>query len=72
MGKNYYTTYLYANPSFLNGMARVLDFGASLQEYNESVTPKEADYNAILRDWMVVGEDINQAIDQYEQEEKKK
>ena len=61
------TTFLFANPSFVEGMARVMDLGSTLQVYNESNTEKEADSRAIQKDWEAVGEDVYNALDKYEQ-----
>jgi hypothetical protein len=52
------TTFLFARPSFLEGLARSIDLGATLDEYNQSVTPEQADLIAIRNDWEMVGEDI--------------
>lgn len=54
----------FASPSFLTGMARVLDLGATLElySYNVSPTPEEADARAIGTDWEVVGSDLAEAI----------
>lgn len=60
------TYYLLARPSFLEGMARVLDLGGSLQVYNYSKDEEEADANAIYQDWLAVGEDLRFAVRQYE------
>ncbi len=60
MGK--YSTFLYADPSFSEGMARVLDFGDTLTEYNRSPSPERADAIAIAADWRAVIEDLAQAF----------
>jgi hypothetical protein len=52
------TDYLFAKPSFLGGMASVLDLGSTLTEYNVSPTPEQADAIAIYNDWKAVGNDI--------------
>jgi hypothetical protein len=65
MGK---TDFLFARPSFLSGMASVLDVGATFTEYNESKDGTEADKRAIASDWTVTGKDIVGAIKQYENE----
>lgn len=57
-----YTTILFARSSFLEGIARIFDFGNALQEYNASPTPEMADYLALLGDWHAVGEDMETAI----------
>lgn len=49
---------LYARPSFLEGIARLFDVGGMLNTYNQSRTPEEADYRAILSDWEAVGRDL--------------
>jgi len=56
------TYFLFARPSFIEGMARVLDIGNTLRGYNESPSPRDADSIAIHTDWMAIGRDINNAI----------
>ncbi len=53
---------LFARPSFLEGMARALDIGNTLQEYNTSPSPEAADGQAIGSDWAAVGNDLQKAI----------
>jgi hypothetical protein len=53
---------LYATPSFLEGSARLWDPNGSLNQYNISATPKEADNKALLQDWLTVGDDLKMAI----------
>jgi hypothetical protein len=48
-------------------MARVLDLGSTMRIYNESPSPNQADIDAIRHDWQVVGEDIENSINIYEQ-----
>ena len=50
--------FLYARPSFLSGMARVLDLGATLREFNSSLIPEQADAIALRTDWAIIGNDI--------------
>ena len=47
-------------------MARILDLGGTLNEYNYSSTPDKADFCAIHFDWKVVGSDISKAMAIYE------
>lgn len=61
------TGYLFSEPSFLTGIARIIDYKGSLSLYNASISPDEADYNALKSDWTVIGEDLKRAIDEYEQ-----
>lgn len=56
------TFFLFARPSFIEGVARVLDIGNTLREYNESQTTIEADLIAIHEDWSAIGKDIDNSI----------
>ena len=68
MGKKVKTDFLFAQPSFASGAARILDLWGVLDDYNRSETPTEADAKAIAADWLVVGQDISDAIEQNESE----
>ena len=59
---------LYANPSTIEGIARVVDLGATLQEYNTSMTEEQADFKAIRNDWRAIGDDFRFAIKKYGQQ----
>jgi hypothetical protein len=64
------TTFLFARPNFLEGMARTIDlFGLLSRQYNRSRTPEQADARAIKSDWLAVGEDFWRAIEQFEDEQ---
>jgi hypothetical protein len=56
------STFLFARPSFLEGLARAFDFGGTLQEYNLSRTGAEADLRALQADVQAVGEDLKEAV----------
>jgi len=58
--------FLFATPTLWSGMARILDFGRTLNEYNYSSTPDKADFCAIYSDWKLVGSDISKAMAIYE------
>ena len=62
--------FLYATPSFVSGMARVLDLGSTMTEFNSTFYPEVADFYAIKSDWINVGSDINTALNIYGEEEK--
>jgi hypothetical protein len=62
------TKFLFASPSFLSGAARTLDLGAQFDSYNSSLTAQQADMLAMFADWYTVGEDIGNAISEYDQE----
>ena len=59
---------LYATPSFLEGLARAIDIGDTLTEYNTSENGAEADARALASDWKAVGNDMRPAIAQYRKE----
>ncbi len=54
--------FLFASPSVQEGIARIVDFGDTLNEYNSSVSKEEADEIALWMDWAIVGATIRQAM----------
>lgn len=56
-----YNPFLFARPSFIEGCARVLDFGDTLNEYNTALSPEQADAIALYLDWLAVGNDLRGA-----------
>ena len=70
MGKfNDDTCFLFADPSFLSGLASVLDIGGGLAIYNTSENGAQADERAIASDWAVVGSHIVAAAKALEEEQ---
>lgn len=67
---NPYFGFLFARPSFPEGVARALDLGGTLQEYNSSPSPEQADALALGADWRVVGADLLRAMDELSEESK--
>jgi len=65
MNRKVKSDFLFAQPSFASGAARVLDLWGQFDVYNVSATPTEADANAIAADWFVVGQEISDAIEQH-------
>lgn len=61
--------FMFARPSFLEGMARIFDFGGTLNEYNydQYSTDAEADAAAIASDWDAIGQDMYDAIGIFEE-----
>lgn len=55
--------FLFVRPSLFHGLARTLDLWGSLNFYNSSKTPGEADARAAWADWSVVGEELMRALD---------
>ena len=60
------TDYLFAKPSFIGGMARVLDLGGTLNVYNNSATEEDADAQALRSDFKAIGKDLYDAIEAVE------
>ena len=50
--------FLFADPSFVSGAGRLMDWYGLYDSYNESRSGREADAEAIFADWRVVGEEI--------------
>lgn len=55
-------SYLFARPSFILGVASILDFGNTLTEYNYAIDGDQADYLALRSDWYAIGQDLRAAI----------
>jgi hypothetical protein len=64
------TFHFVTKPSLVEGMARVLDLGSTLQAYKEHKNSAEANFEALKKDWKRVGEDIKISIGNYEQKQK--
>ena len=65
MNKKVKTDFLFAQPTFASGAARVFDLWGQFDEYNRSETPSEADAKAIAADWLVIGQDVADVIECY-------
>ena len=67
------TDFLFVMPNLLNGASRVLDLAGLYDSgsYNESRTTAEADAWALSNDWAVVGNDIEDAMEDSNKEGKK-
>ncbi len=63
---------LFVLPSFLEGFGRALDIGATAGGYNNSRSPREADFAAIQSDWQALGFDMWKAIEQEEKHQNDK
>lgn len=68
MGKGLKSDFLFARPSFGAGVARTLDLWGQFDDYNRCDTVAEADATAIAADWAMVGQDIMDAIEQFDPE----
>lgn len=68
MNKKIQSDFLFAQPSLASGAARSLDIWADFDDYNRSNTTSEADAKAIAADWLVIGQDMYDAIEEQESE----
>lgn len=59
-----YSTFLFATPSWIEGMARLADVAGKLNQYNDSSSGTAADIRALRADWEALGEDIRAAMRQ--------
>jgi hypothetical protein len=62
MGSKIKSDFLVASGSYASGAARLLDWGGTFDQYNQSATPQEADIKALYSDWAIVGDDIAEAM----------
>lgn len=62
------TDFLFPQPSVFYGIARLIDLGASLDSYNTSDSPEEADARAIYGDLHTVLGDFQAALENTLQE----
>ena len=58
--------FLVASPSFASGVGRLLDWYGLYDLYNISRSPQEADAKAMFADWRIVGQDLNDAMTEFE------
>lgn len=63
-----FSTFLFARPSFWEGIARAIDLGGTLTQYNRAIDGNQADYLAMKADWMAVGNDLRTAMRTFESE----
>jgi hypothetical protein len=67
MGRKIKSDFLVASPSLQSGAARLFDFYGLYDSYNISPTEAQADAIAVFADWLVVGQDIQGALEQVEE-----
>lgn len=60
--------FLFARPSLVGGISRILDFGGTLKTYNYSASEEMADLLATSQDWKAVGIDLRDALEKYRTE----
>lgn len=62
------STFLFTNASFRDGIARLMDYSGSLNQYNSSATDDEADCRALRADWEQTGIDLKNAMNSFKRE----
>jgi hypothetical protein len=65
------TDFLVAQPSLETGVSRLLDFYGLYDSYNMSPSVTEADAIATRADWSKVGQELLEAMERFEQEQKR-
>jgi hypothetical protein len=68
MMKRVKSDFLFAQPSFVSGIAHTFDMWGQFDAYNESESGVEADGNAVAADWFVVGQDLLDSMEQHDSE----
>jgi hypothetical protein len=63
--------FLFARPSLIEGVARMVDLSNSLNDYNYARTGAQADAHAIYEDWKAIGHDVHVALEQLRVETQK-
>lgn len=66
--RRYRTDFLFPKSSFITGMGSVFDLTGNYYTFNSSKTTTIADLKAIESDWGMVGQDINEAIEEVKKE----
>ncbi len=56
--------FLFARPSWISGVGRVIDLWACFEDFNDSPTNEAADERGLYSDWRMIGEELARAIEQ--------
>lgn len=57
-------------PSFMDGVASIVDLSPNQSRYNYDLNEKEADINSLQEDWRVIGNDLWNTMKNYEHKSK--
>ena len=63
--EGHYSDFLFARPSLLGGISRLLDLGGTLKTYNYSPSEELADLTSMSQDWKAVGSALRKALEEY-------
>lgn len=61
-----HSNFLFARPSFIEGVSRIFDLGGTLSVYNRCETGEDADCWAIWSDRCAIGSDLQSAAQELE------
>jgi hypothetical protein len=56
------STFLFAVPTWQEGVGRLVDFANVLTAYNVTKPPEDADSRAIAQDWRAVGDELRTVL----------
>ena len=62
MSEEFNREHIYSQPSFMRGLARLIDFSGDLDKYKHYEEPDSA---LLAQDWQTVGRDIQVALERY-------
>jgi hypothetical protein len=65
LGDTVRSTFLFALPTWQEGVGRLVDFGNWLTDYNRTPVPEDPDARATAQDWLAVGDDLRWALWSY-------
>ena len=54
--------FLFAMPTWQEGVGRLVDVAGNLTEFNYTDSPGDADTRAIAQDWLAVGDYLREAL----------
>ena len=60
--ESYRSTFLFATPSWKEGVGRLVDFANTLTEYNRTGDLENPDTRALAQDWLAVGDALRSAL----------
>lgn len=58
----YRASFLFADPSVVEGLAHLVDFGGVFNQFNDSPSPQLADLRSSAQDWCAVGDHLRRAV----------
>lgn len=61
--KKYRTDFLFSTPNFFTGAGSVMNLAGNYYDFNTSENDLEADYFALKNDFIMIGQDLYEAIE---------